>query len=172
MKQCFKCSRHLPLSEFYAHSQMADGHLNKCKECTKADAKNVRMASAEYYRTYDRMRANDPKRIAARQAYATAKPDAGNEAKKVWEKKNPQKRSAHIQVSNAVRDGKLKKCPCENCGDKKVQAHHDDYSNPLDVRWLCVSCHANHHKMHRNLDASFVPRMASKRYQPGASGVV
>jgi CRISPR/Cas system-associated protein Cas5 (RAMP superfamily) len=50
-------------------------------------------------------------------------------------------------VRHAVRDGKIKKLPCENCGAKKiVHAHHPDYSKPLQVQWLCPPHHMELHR--------------------------
>lgn len=50
-KKCFKCGVEKPLDEFYKHPQMGDGHLNKCKECTKKDVHenyDVRKSDVEY----------------------------------------------------------------------------------------------------------------------------
>lgn len=38
-KTCFKCHTLQPITNFYVHSQMSDGHINKCKTCTKKDVK-------------------------------------------------------------------------------------------------------------------------------------
>ena len=65
-----------------------------------------------------------------------------------WAEENPQARKAHHAVSNAVRDGRLEKQPCENLDDTcygKINAHHDDYNKPLEVRWLCRSHHMRWH---------------------------
>lgn len=53
---------------------------------------------------------------------------------------------AKSMVNHAIRDGKLKREPCEVCGKEPAQAHHDDYNYPLKVRWLCQDCHAKWHR--------------------------
>ena len=56
------------------------------------------------------------------------------------------KRKASASVNHAVRAGRLAKLPCAACGtDKNVEAHHEDYSRPLDVVWLCRTHHRQHH---------------------------
>ena len=64
-KVCFKCNVHQPLSEFYKHKMMGDGHLNKCKECTKKDTKENSAKNYDYYREYDRARGMLPHRVNA-----------------------------------------------------------------------------------------------------------
>jgi hypothetical protein len=54
---------------------------------------------------------------------------------------------ARDAVTNAVRAGRLMKCPCARCGEVKAEAHHPDYSKPLDVIWLCDICHGLEHRM-------------------------
>lgn len=48
---------------------------------------------------------------------------------------------AHESVKRAVARGDLKRKPCKECGSMPVEAHHEDYSKPLDVRWLCPKHH-------------------------------
>lgn len=63
-----------------------------------------------------------------------------------WNKNNPLKRRAHHMVQHEVKMGRMTRGPCECCGGGKSDAHHDDYSLPLVVRWLCRSCHLKHHR--------------------------
>ena len=132
MKQCFKCQEVKPLGDFYKHSQMSDGHLNKCKECTKKDVDQHRQLNIEKIRAYDRARGS-------RQ---------GPEYSLEYRRRFPLKVKAQKMVGNYIRDKKLFREPCEQCGNPRSCAHHDDYAKPLNVRWLCHACHSQWHAKH------------------------
>jgi hypothetical protein len=149
MKKCFKCGIEKDLDEFYKHPEMPDGHVNKCKECNKKDNNQNRQVKVEYYREYDRKRANLPHRVKAREAYS--KTDeciiSSNAAKKRWNQNNKLKRLATNILNNAIRDHKIIKKPCEICGSiKRIHGHHNDYYKPLEVIWLCPKHHSEYHK--------------------------
>lgn len=67
---------------------------------------------------------------------------------KEWRKRNPEKYRAYGIVAYHVSIGLLKKQPCACCGNPNVQAHHADYSKPLEVEWLCSACHGKKHRLH------------------------
>ena len=61
---------------------------------------------------------------------------------------------ARNKVKVAIRNGTLvRPDKCSNCFKRrKPQAHHPDYSKPLDIVWLCTGCHADEHVRIRELD--------------------
>lgn len=60
--------------------------------------------------------------------------------------KFPEKWEARLKVREAIRKGKLKRMPCEICKDTiKIQAHHNNYLEPLEVIWLCKKHHEHIH---------------------------
>jgi ribosomal protein S27AE len=130
MKTCFKCGQLKTLDNFYRHPAMGDGHLGKCKDCTRRDVADNYRKRIDHYRKYERERFNRPERKAAVSIY-----------QRVRKLRHPEKYAARVAVGNAVRDKRLIRQPCEVCGDPVSQAHHDDYSKPLDVRWMCFRHH-------------------------------
>jgi hypothetical protein len=55
-------------------------------------------------------------------------------------------KAAQAMVHRAVKEGRLNRQPCEFCGSLKTDGHHDDYSKPLSVRWMCRRCHNIYHR--------------------------
>jgi hypothetical protein len=131
MKICFKCGENKNLSEFYKHKRMGDGYLGKCKSCAKIDVTENRNKNINHYRKYDRDRGN------------RQKPEYFKKLKTLY----PNQYKSQTMVGNAIRDGKLFKKPCEICGSEdSVHAHHDNYLEPLNVRWLCAAHHSEWHR--------------------------
>jgi hypothetical protein len=132
---------------------MADGHVNKCKECNKLDVRSNRKKREDYYNAYDRLRSTKPERKEYRKKNEQ-KPERKAKIqayKRVWHSEyDMKKKAATTAVGNALRDGKLEKWPCWVCGTtENIEGHHVHYDMPLDVIWLCTKHHA---EVHRDYD--------------------
>lgn len=75
-------------------------------------------------------------------------PDKKRTVTQAYRKANPEKFAAHKAVKRAVYCGDLplvSTCDCRDCGIQAAEYHHEDYSKPLDVEPLCISCHKKRH---------------------------
>lgn len=114
-KRCPRCGETKPLDAFGVDRHKKDGHQGHCKSCRN--------------RTH---REDQPRR---------------QQVKNRWRERHPERHYAHRIVEWAIESGKLvRPDACEACGNAgRVQGHHEDYSKPLEVRWLCSVCHKGEH---------------------------
>jgi uncharacterized Zn finger protein (UPF0148 family) len=104
---------------------------------------------------------NAPEYRAKREEYRQANIEKVLEADRLYNRTkrrrippSPEKKKARNALTYAVWSGRITPQPCEKCGAspinylgwRAVHAHHDDYSKPLEVRWLCVPCHGDEHR--------------------------
>ncbi len=146
-KTCFKCLCNKPLSAFYKHKGMADGHLNKCKDCAKADVNRHRSENLERIQEYDRSRGALPHRVAARAKYA--KTDAYKESVRKsqgrYEQKNKEKRRTIKLVCQRARDaGKNSRTPHWLTTDHKASIK----AKYAEARWMTARTGIKHHVDH------------------------
>jgi hypothetical protein len=157
-KVCKKCGRELPISEFYVHKEMNDGHLSFCKECVRARVHKHREDNIERIREYDRNRPNIKERRQKQKERLKNDKEKREQyyiKRNEWSKKNKYKKGANNKVRNALKSGVLKNPQkCEVCGkiNCDIEAHHYDYSKPLDVIWLCTECHGKVHRQYNKLE--------------------
>ena len=130
VKKCFKCGEVKPLSEFYKHPQMLDGHLNKCKDCTKKDVK------ADYDRKTKDESWVEKERARGREKYRRLD-------------------YAHRQFSNRTRkelnclEGNTARTLKKKGFDlDEREAHHWNYNEPRSVIILSRKAH---HRLHKYL---------------------
>lgn len=153
MKNCTKCGELKPLEDYYALSGNKDGRFNECKECTKARVRRHRDENLERIREYDRKRGSlehrkeNVKRTYRKRISTPEGREKECQYAREMSKKYAIRKSARSLTGNAIRDGKLIPQPCERCGSKEnIHAHHEDYYKPLEVNWLCRTCHGLRHK--------------------------
>lgn len=148
-KTCITCNQVKLISEFYKHPGMADGYLNKCKECQKANSIAAKKANPDRYRAIARKYANKED-VKLKKKIHRATQKGREEARKGfinYKEKYPKKHKAVTALKRAVKSGVIvRPTICSECGkEDKIHAHHDNYNHPLVVRWLCDRCHKNWH---------------------------
>lgn len=130
-KVCRDCGKEKAPSEFYVARHAADGLRPCCKSCDRA-------ASKEWSRL------NPSKARAKRERHRA---------------RHPEKARARWTLHSAVAEGRIVKADaCEDCGvffgdARKLHGHHEDYSKPLEVAWLCKDCHAARHRTKEGINA-------------------
>ena len=172
MKICKLCRLEKTFDEFVKHKRYSDGFYCYCKECARnknkeykptEEAKKKKLISRKKYRENNReiIRAQDrenyqknPKHFKdkAREGMKKYLEISGMKRRREHFDKNPEILISRLELSAAVRSGKLKKpteCSVCNKTSKRIEGHHDDYSKPLEIVWLCVPCHR---KIHRKCD--------------------
>lgn len=120
---CSKCGEDKLLAAFYKNDRT-------CKVCRCAKVRQHRLDNLARIRESDRKRGFHNLVV--------------NKARD----KYPNQYKAQTAVNNAIRDKRLVKRPCEVCLNSNTHAHHDDYKQPLKVRWLCPIHHKEWHDKH------------------------
>lgn len=144
-KQCTKCKKVLLVKFFYKNIGGIYGVMSRCKNCDNRRHKVWRKNNPEKVREMSRLqriRYPDKMRASVRK-YAKEHPEVSRRGVRKWAEKNWNKISAHKKVYYALKVGKLKRKKC-HCG-KKAHAHHENYSKPLEVIWLCPIHHKERH---------------------------
>lgn len=158
MKICSKCGENKSLLEFCKRAASRDGLAHRCKKChfeyckkwksLNRDRKNAnerawRARNRDHYRAMAKARRErNSEHIALYNRARSASPEAVLQRAEYY-RAHPHVIRAKGIAQRAMKKGLIKKMPCEVCGNPKSEKHHDDYTKPLSVRWLCRS----HHKI-------------------------
>jgi hypothetical protein len=135
MKRCSRCLAYKHESGFTKNKQTRDSLNVYCRDCT-------RILGKEYFHKYHSKRTESIKRY--------KETERGREVSirgyRNYIKSNPYKFLAHASVRSAIKLGIMNIEPCMVCGELEVEAHHEDYQRPYDVKWLCKKHHVERHQ--------------------------
>jgi len=120
-------------------SKVKGGYLNTCDNCQKEF-----FSRSTVSRRFCCVSCSISDKNKNRHAFGNANPNWRGGTRARYKEDHPDRTRANNIVYNEIRYGRLKQQPCVDCNAPTFlsQAHHEDYSKPLEVMWLCPSCHA------------------------------
>lgn len=160
-KTCIDCREPKSLSEFYRRKRATGGYRSYCNACTRirnakshAANRTTRLAARRVYYANNKGKVQaavllyaenhrEERRMYLRRYRETHRQEG---AKYQNARRKTIKGKASALLRRAVARGDIvKPARCSCCGRytkrRSLHGHHDDYTKPLDVRWLCTKCH-------------------------------
>jgi len=147
--RCVTCKEDVDVSKFHKNRSTKSGYQHQCKDCRMPSKNNK-----EYQRRYaaknreeirekkEQWRKDNRSLIAQ---YRVSNRENAKLGFVKWKKNNAHKLKAQGALNRALKKGYVEKSPCYICDDPKSQGHHEDYSKPLEVVWLCAKHHKRRH---------------------------
>ena len=138
-KRCTKCGIEKSRANCHECKAAKDGLQNQCKVCRAGYYVSHRTKILEWRQKYDQSHKTER----AKYNQSSVRKATCNKSQKKMRENHPENSAAHSAVQYAVKVGELiRPWYCELCFITcQPEAHHEDYSKPLEVDWLCKKCH-------------------------------
>jgi hypothetical protein len=137
---CSACRKDLPETEFHRDARKPTGRRARCRSCEYA-------ARGPRPNRLRRPPADPEKDRARRRLYRRQHPEMTRASRRKSIEATPTKQRARVLLNRALRDGSMPRPDhCSECKETCIpHGHHEDYSQPFEVVWLCARCHAKRH---------------------------
>ena len=115
-------------------------NTKRCSRCARRQRRQGQRWCRECFTEYERLRRADP----------IVRARVIRQWRESWARQTAERKAAKSAVYCAVKTGRLKPPKrCSGCGRfaSRIHGHHEDYSRPLGVRWLCPRCHGSIHTL-------------------------
>lgn len=164
LKRCPRCQELLPAASFLRDSNSLDGLRSSCRDCQRPQR---RLDSARH-RDKPGNREREKARLEWRRANGLVDRESERQRRRRSAQRYPERHVARMKVRHALIAGKLTKPEtCQKCGQPDAKTggarrssihahHHAGYDRPLDVEWICITCHGREHR--KTVTTSPAPR--------------
>lgn len=152
LKTCGQCKEEKDESEFYRRGRADDRLRSYCKICSHKLREEYYENNKERLREYSRRNGKENReRVYERRRLNS---ERVNELARSYYRKDIIKMKTRDKVRWAIDSGRLVRPEtCSKCGEEcKPNAHHEDYSKPLEVIWLCTKCHGKTYRKKDHLN--------------------